>query len=303
MTVISASAPPRLPVWQTVRASYAIAAGNLGQLVRISWVWVLIMVPVYAALDRLGEIFWLGEHTTYYWIGEITAVVPSPVDLPFMASIAVAWHRLVLREERVTRPAYFRLDGTVWYYVRYAFAFLLLERGVVICAFLAENLAIEGDFSTRPLIELLAAPAATGGVMAIGLLVLPRLSLVMPATALGEPLSLRNAWDITVGNTLRLAMATALCMLPAVTLAMLVPLLRLLVRVPWLLGFSRPQIVALKWAWLPVWELALQLSQSAAYAVFVLLAYPLLTTFGITLLSLTYRFFVMPREGRPSTVA
>jgi len=49
MTAISASAP-KLPVWQSVRASYAIVARNLGQLVRMCWLWVLIMVPVYAAM-------------------------------------------------------------------------------------------------------------------------------------------------------------------------------------------------------------------------------------------------------------
>ena len=174
---------------------------------------------------------------------------------------------------------------------------------MLICSFLALNLAIEADPTTRILIdEVLAAPAATGVTMAIGLLVLPRLSLVMPALALGERLSLRRAWRITRGNTLRLGMATALCMLPAVTLAMLVPLLMLLVRAPWWLDFSWPQIVALMWAWMPVWDLAIQLSQSYAYAIFVALAYPVLTIFGVTLLSLTYRFFAVPSEGRPSTL-
>src|SRR5262244_49015 len=139
-----------------VRASYAIAARNLGQLVRICWLWVLIMVPVYAALDWPEET-WpeeSGAQATYHWIRAIVAALP--VDLPFLASIAVAWHRLILRQERVTQPAYLRLDGVVWRYVLYSFAFLLLERGTLaICAFLAQNLAIEVDTSTRLLIELL----------------------------------------------------------------------------------------------------------------------------------------------------
>ena len=300
MTAISASAP-KLPVWQSVRASYAIVARNLGQLVRMCWLWVLIMVPVYAAMDWL-EGTWsrqFGAQAAYHWMLEITAALPSPVDLPFLSSIAVAWHRLVLRRERVTQPAYVRLDGVVWRYALYALVFLLLERGTLICFVLAQNLATEADFmdSTRLLIELLGAPAATAAVIAIGLLVLPRLSLVMPATALGERLSLRHAWRITRGNTLRLGMATALCMLPAVTLAMLVPLLMLLVRVSWWLAFSWPL------GWVPVWLLTIQLSQSFAYAVFVALGYPVLTIFGVTLLSLTYRFFTVPSEGRPSTLA
>ena len=286
MTAIAASAPPRLPVWSTVRASYAIVARNLGQLVRICWLWVLIMVAVHAALDWL-EVTWSGEsggQAMYRWMREIAAALPSPIDLPFLASIAVAWHRLVLREERVTQPAYLRLDGVVGRYVLYSFAFLLLERGTLaICAFLGKILAV--DLSAGLQIEFLAAPIAVGAAMAIGLLVLPRLSL-------------RHAWSITRGNTLRLGMVTALCMLPAVTLAMLVSLLMVLVRAPWWLDFSWPQIVALMWAWMSVWGLAIQLSQSSAYAIFTALAYAVLTIFGVTLLSLTYRFFALAREAR-----
>jgi hypothetical protein len=299
ITAIAASAPPKLPVWKTVRASYVIVGRNLGQLVRICWLWLLIMVLVHAALDWL-EGAWSGEtgaQATRQWMRDIAAP-QSPIDLPFLASIAVAWHRLVLREERATRQAYLRLDGVVWCYLVYCFAFLLLERGIpVICAFFVQNLAIEADSSTRLLIELLPAPIATGAEMVIGLLVLPRLSLVMPAVAVGERLSLRQAWRSTRANVLRLGAATALCMLPAVTLAMLVPLLMLLVRAPWWLGFSWPQIVALMWAIMPVWRFAIEFSQSYAYAVFVMVAYPVLTIVGVTLLSLTYRFFAVPSEG------
>jgi hypothetical protein len=293
MTAISAPAPPKLPVWQTVRASYAIVGRNLRQLLRISWVWVLIMVPVYLALDWLAETWSRdsGAQAAHRWLREIGAALPRPVDTPFLASIAVAWHRLILRGDRVTQATYVRLDGVVWRYVLYALAFLLLERGtLLISAFLAEYLGAD-------LIELLAAPIAVGATMGVGLLVLPRLSLVMPALALGERLSLRHTWRITRGNTPRLAMATAVCMLPAVALATLVPLLMLLSRAPWWLGFSWPQIVALMWAWMPVWDLAIQLSQSLTYAVFVEIAYPVLTIFGVTLLSLTYRFFAVPSEN------
>jgi hypothetical protein len=228
--------------------------------------------------------------------GDIDGNPATDREATWQPIVCRSWHRLVLRTERVTQPTYVRLDEVVWRYVLFAFVFLLLERGtLLISALLALNLAIEADPSTRILIdEVLAAPAATGATMAVGLLVLPRLSLVMPALALGERLSLRHAWRITRGNTLRLGAATALCILPAVTLATMVPLLMLLVRAHWWLDFSWPQIVALMWAWRPVWDLAIQLWQSLAYAVFVGIAYPVLTIFGVTLLSLTYRFFAVP---------
>jgi len=131
--------------------------------------------------------------------------------------------------------------------------------------------------------------------MAIVLLLLPRLALVLPAVALGEPLSLRHAWRITRANTLRLGLATFLCVLPALSVALLVPFLKLLVTALWWLDFSWPQILALSWAWMSVREL----SQTLAYAVFVALAYVCLSIFGITLLSLTYQFFVAPDYASP----
>jgi multidrug transporter EmrE-like cation transporter len=57
------------------------------------------------------------------------------------------------------------------------------------------------------------------------------------------------------------------------------------------------------WAWKPVQDLAIHLSQSLAYAVFVGIAYPVLTIFGVTLLSLPYRFFAVPSEGTPSKLS
>jgi hypothetical protein len=114
MTAISVSAPPKLPVWQAVRASYVIVAHNLGQLLRICWVWFLIMVPVYAGLDWLDET-WSGESSaqaTYRWMREIAAAPPSLVDLPFLASIAVAWHRLVLLKSESRSRLIFALTGS-----------------------------------------------------------------------------------------------------------------------------------------------------------------------------------------------
>src|SRR5262245_28109127 len=114
MTAISAPAPHKLPVWQTVRASYAIVGRHLRQLVRICWVWVLIMVPVYMALDWLAET-WPGNsgaQAAHRWLRGIAAALPSPVDTPFLASIAVACHRLVLRGERVTQALMFAWTGS-----------------------------------------------------------------------------------------------------------------------------------------------------------------------------------------------
>src|SRR5262249_2026711 len=51
MTVpLAMPAPRKLPVWSTVWAGYVAVGRNIGQLVRISWLWLLVLLPLYAAI-------------------------------------------------------------------------------------------------------------------------------------------------------------------------------------------------------------------------------------------------------------
>ena len=107
--------------------------------------------------------------------------------------------------------------------------------------------------------------AAVAGCVALLALVVPRLSLVLPAVALGEQLSLRLAWRRSRGNTLRLLLATFLCGLPALLLSM---------------GTS----------W---WVSTLTFEGLVGYVVdstIVSVGYAILTIVGVTLISLSYRF-------------
>ncbi|MET0192240.1 MAG: hypothetical protein ABW200_02590, partial [Hyphomicrobiaceae bacterium] len=103
----------------------------------------------------------------------------------------------------------------------------------------------------------------------IGVFVLPRLSLVLPAGALGERLTLGEAWRATRGNTWRLACASMLCSLPP-----LIPFAVLL----WHVDGS---------------ALAVSIIGRTVYS----LAYVLIVTIAVTLLSLAYRHFFGRRQG------
>jgi hypothetical protein len=112
------------------------------------------------------------------------------------------------------------------------------------------------------------------------LLVVPRLALVLPAAALGERLSLRQAWRSTRANALRLALATCLCMLPAVGLFTLLPSLLGYLDRTWTFGVDTPIGYVIR-----------QLVDSPVYAVFNSLGSAVVAILAVTLLSLTYRFF------------
>jgi hypothetical protein len=149
------------------------------------------------------------------------------------------------------------------------------------------------------LIDIISAEPFIVLVMAIVLLLLPRLALVLAAVALREPLSPRLAWRVTRANTLRLGLATFLCMLPALSVVMLVPFLRLIVTASSWLPLSWPQTISYIEATDPARQLLYEVSGSLAYVIFVSLAYVCLSIFGITLLSLTYRFFVAVDHASP----
>jgi hypothetical protein len=92
MTTQLASVPRKLPAWSTVSTCYSLVARNLGQLVRIAWFLLLIMMPMYAVT------YWLSWPWSSEATGDIGGLVnqlftslPSLIELPFLASIAVAW--------------------------------------------------------------------------------------------------------------------------------------------------------------------------------------------------------------------
>jgi hypothetical protein len=288
MAALATPAPRKLPVWSTVGACYVAVARNIGQLVRICWLWLLIMVPIYAAELWLVSTHWAtrNEQTMSPWLGSILTALPLIVELPFLASIAVAWHRLVLRQERVSASAYLKLDTVVWLYALCSLGFLALTTGPALSALeIQQSVALDLHTQRLQLSILLASLLLT---VVAGLLVVPRLSLVLPAVAVREPLSLRQAWRITRGNAVRLAQATCLCMLPATLLLLLPVLVLLLLPTPWFVEASQ------EWPWMRALSRVSQLLNSLGYAIFNAIAYALLTIFAVTLLSLTYRFFAAP---------
>ena len=195
----------KLPFWRTVGACYATVFGNFGELLRISWLWLLIMLPVYAAAE------WLDARSQGDQIGDfLLSMLSSVLEVPALASIAVAWHRLVLRQERVQGAVYLRLDRVVWWYAMVLLAFIVVTVGPV----LAGVAAVLPEGSPGTLLLLVPIFAGIGVGLGIGVFVLPRLSLVLPAGALGERLTLGEAWRATRGNTWRLACASMLCSLP-----------------------------------------------------------------------------------------
>lgn len=206
-------AAPKLPFWKTIGEAYRAWFRHFGLLIRISWLWMLLLVVPLAMIDWMqapglmnlmaqlqrGVIADLPP-VTMFW-----SLLGQLLLLPALSSVAVAWHRLLLRDEQPRPGLYLRLDGIVTGYGVFAF---LIGVMLMVPGWLT-GLASDPTPS-RAGLSLLA-----GALSIVALVYAARLSLVLPAKALAEGgATLAMAWRMTRGNTARLFFGYLLCILP-----------------------------------------------------------------------------------------
>jgi hypothetical protein len=197
-----AEARPHLKVWRTVVQSYAITFVYLGYILRVSRAWVALMIPL--SLTYHTSVFWLGRQTSL-----LADVLSTLLFLPFLASIAVAWHRRLLLNEVWSGRVYLRLDRPVAGYFGLSVLISLLFPGLMI----AVVPGAEAEWQ-----DLLAAALAAGA----GLFLSTKIWLALPAQALGDSeITVRQAWRGSRGNVWRMIAGSALCSLPMLVLVVL----------------------------------------------------------------------------------
>jgi hypothetical protein len=201
---------PSLPLWRTVGQAYALWARNFPDLVRACWLWLLVLTPIVAI-----EAWWRAPHDAALLkaarsaqpfadssplMGAAGAIASLIIILPATASIAVAWHRLVLRNEHPSSRIYLRLDSLVIGYglllaIIWVPARIIVPLGIFTGNVAAMWLSIVASFAL--------------------LFILPRISLALPAAALGRNnVTFASAWKATRQNTWRMFWANLICLLP-----------------------------------------------------------------------------------------
>ena len=208
----------KLPVLATVRRAYAAVFGNFGMAVRIAWLWSLLVVALQllstwvlpAWMTNPADIMHLDLNTLIFV--SFAGFLNGLLILPALASIAVNWHRALLLGERPGAWAFMRLDGRVWAYVGIA-AIIATVRFVASVP--QVMLSLERGTGGE-----LAIYRALAAIVFVGLLVIvPRLSLGLPGTAIGAPSAgLGSGYASGRGNTWRLAWGGLLCMLPVLAI-------------------------------------------------------------------------------------
>lgn len=211
--------PTKLPLWRTIAVAYATTFRELPQLIRIVWLWLIVLSALIAASTWL---LWdaSSSERTVDWAGAV-GILGSIVAA---SSMAVAWHRLVLKDEHVD-SSYLRLDRVVVRYIVYSVLFYavlsLPFMPFVLFVPPHDSLASPSDLEVEANAAACLVCFGLPALFLIGFLVAGRLALVLPGIALGDGAgpTFAEAWRRTRNNTWRLLVggfATALPLLAAV---------------------------------------------------------------------------------------
>jgi hypothetical protein len=210
---------PKLPLREAISLSYAWFFQKFPDLLRISWLWLLICAAL-VGISSWMQWTWMADvlgADTGGMLQRATLESSRPIELlilgyiagllPLIAgvSIAVAWHRRIILGEQPGLSGSNILAGELWRYIGVGILIMLVTTlPLVFILVLAVVLASQ---SIAALVGLLLCLAAIAVVL--------RLSLILPARAIGDVgLTIREAWHRTRGNTWRLFWGTVACTLP-----------------------------------------------------------------------------------------
>jgi hypothetical protein len=222
---------PKLPFWDTVSLSYSTYFRHFIDALRASWLWLLV-VAVFTCFASWQQWSWMAIAMANLKPG-LPPQMSKPTEMVVLlnldnillllagVSIAVAWHRLMILDERPGFSGSNVVTKTLWRYIGMAIVVFLinfLPAAVVMFPafyFLFPAKVVGGPpppglFAMIPLVLVLAA---------IGLAVAFRLSLLLPARAVDDlSITFKQAWLRTRGNTWRLLWGIAFTTFPLLLL-------------------------------------------------------------------------------------
>ncbi|MGE0698537.1 MAG: hypothetical protein AB7O57_05525 [Hyphomicrobiaceae bacterium] len=215
---------PKLPIIETLVAAWGSVPRNIGLAFRLYWPWIAVVVLCLLAWGA-GVIVNSGFSQPSpalvggaAWVPTIVMVIAMLLAGP---AVFVGWHRGIQTGQRPAQPIL--IDGAVWGYIGYSILIglaLLLSMGLVVLL-VTVTAGITTGLGDGPMsLERLAAlrPFLPLAILPYYLL-LSRFSLVLPAVAVQQPMSLADSFRRTRGNTWRLTIGAGLVYLPVVIIS------------------------------------------------------------------------------------
>lgn len=213
--IMSGSSARRLPVITLIAQAGCALYRSAGDLILLSWLWLLLMAPVLFGLGWMEREYapqLSGELPTWV-VRTATELLRTLIQVPFWSSVAVGWQRRLLADERPVGRVHLRFDRVVRGFA--AGLVLLLAAGWAVGLLLDGLQLIPGGF----VVVGLAAALLGFVVLFGGLFLLARASLVLPARALDHAgFGWREALASTRTHNLEVAVGLLLCLVPNILL-------------------------------------------------------------------------------------
>lgn len=192
MSYAAPSYDRRIDIGTSVRAAYGVVIENTRLAVELAWLPFAILVIAEVLALALGGGGLFGR--------AFAALVRAAGFLVFGTTFLVRWHRFMLLGENLGA------------------GLVPLGWGSFVLAGIKVGLAVFVSAVILTLVAALPPHFLTGLIAMIGYIALAfaaaRVSLVFPAAAIEQPISLREAWDLINGNYWRLFACVFLCVLP-----------------------------------------------------------------------------------------
>ncbi len=204
-----------LPVTAAFDHILRSAINNLRFAFHVAWPWLVILVPVNIAVGLAAPFDPVaGPNARSLFV----ALIAGLFSLFAFASIAVNWHRYILKDEVPIGAVRLRTDGLVWHYFGTTLLIILmLMLALVPFAFVLELLALAMGQAA-----VVAVVPAYVALLLGGLAVFYRLSIRLPAIALGRSdYRFKDAWAESQGNSWQLVGLGLLLFLAMIVVALL----------------------------------------------------------------------------------
>jgi hypothetical protein len=148
----------------------------------------------------------------------LSALAVAMAGIVGLMTFAVGLHRTILARDVRTGIAFLRADSHLR---SYSWACFKIFCVTILCALIGALVVA----TTLHNVNTLGQLGVSLGALAIPMLVLlPRVSLALPAAALGEGTSITQSWRLTRGNWLRIILVLVLAILPFTLLGLLLEL-------------------------------------------------------------------------------
>jgi hypothetical protein len=190
-----------LPVFDTFGHAIKSTANNIRFAFHVSWPWLAVLLPV----NIVSNLYITARHDMASASIETDVATVSflvgAMEMVAFASIAVNWHRYILRDEVPAGLQRLRLDREVWRY----FGNILLIGLTVIAILIPAYLLFFALQHVGGPAGSLAGNIALLGALIFAVVTFYRLSVKLPGIAVGRTdYRMADAWKDTEGNFWRI---------------------------------------------------------------------------------------------------